>query len=181
MIKDFEEKMRHTLEGLDQSMSKIRTGRAHAPFLEGIVVMAYGQKSTIKQIAAINVQDARTLVVVPWDKGLVSAVNKGIQESDLGLNPVDMGDKIIVPMPILTEERRKDLIKLVKTEGERCRVALRHHRRDILTESKNSLKQKEITEDEDKRLETEVDKIIDRYNKQVDEKMQSKEKELMAV
>ena len=181
MIKDFEEKSRHTLEGLEQSLGKIRTGRAHAPFLEGIQVSAYGQVSTIKQIAAVNVQDARTLVVVPWDKGLVPATTKAIQESDLGLNPIEMGDKVVVPMPILTEERRKDLIKLVRQEGERCRVALRHNRRDTLTTSKNMLKSKEITEDQDKRFEQEVDKIIDRYNKLVDEKIHAKEKELLAV
>jgi len=181
MIKDFESKSSHVIEGLEQSLGKVRTGRAHAPFLEGVLVTAYGQVSTIKQIASVNVQDARTLVVIPWDKGLVSAINKAIVESDLGLNPQEMADKVIVPMPSLTEERRKDLIKLVRQEGERTRVGLRHNRRDILSLAKNMVKNKEMTEDDEKRLEQEVDKMIERFNKLVDEKIQNKEKELLSV
>ena len=181
MIADFDNKCQHTMDGLEQELQKIRTGRAHAGLLDMVNVNAYGQMTALKQVASVSVQDARSLAVTAWDKGLLNAISRAIQESELGLNPSILADKIIVPMPSLTEERRKDLIKLVKQEGERCRVTLRHHRRDLLTTVKLLVKKKEFTEDDEKRLEQNVDKIIDKFSKQVEVIIAMKEKELLSV
>ena len=181
MIKEFDEKCIHTVECLDHELLKIRTGRAHPGLLDNITVSAYGQPTALKQLATVSVADARTLHVTPWDKGVMNAIVKAIQESDLGLNPTTQADKLLVPMPTLTEERRKDLVKVVRHEGERCKVTLRHHRRDILNTVKHGVKQKEMTEDDEKRTEHEVDKLVERYSKIVDTKIGTKEKELLSV
>lgn len=181
MIKAFDEKCSQILEGLDNELQKVRTGRAHPGLLDNVMVSAYGQATLLKQVASVSVSDARTLFITPWDKGMLNAILKAIQESDLGLNPTMQADKLLVPMPSLTEERRKDLIKVVRQEGERCKVTLRHHRRDILTTIKQSVKSKEMTEDDEKRAEQEVDKLVERYSKVVDTKIGAKEKELLSV
>lgn len=180
-MNEFDDKCAQVLQGFDNELQKVRTGRAHPGLLDGVTVSAYGVPTPMKQAASVSIADARTLHVTPWDRGLLSAMSKAIQEADLGLNPTELADKLIVPMPLLTEERRKDLIKLVKQEGERCKISLRHHRREELTAAKNAVKQKDMTEDEEKRHEQEVDKVIERYSKIVDANMASKEKELLAV
>lgn len=180
-MKEFDGKCVQILEGLDSELQKIRTGRAHAGLLDNITVMVYGQPNLLKQVASVGVQDARTLSITPWDKSTLNAIAKAIQEADLGLNPNTMSDKVLVPMPALTEERRKDLIKIVRQEGERCKITLRHHRREVLSSIKSDVKNKVMTEDEEKRAEQEIDKIIEKYTKNVDVKVGTKEKELLSI
>lgn len=176
-----EQKMKKSLESLQADLGKIRTGRAHTGILDHVQVDYYGSMMPINQVANITLLDARTIGVQPWEKPLVAKVEKAIRDSDLGLNPASQGDVIRVPMPALTEERRKDLIKVVKHEGENAKIALRNLRRDANTHLKEALKKKEVSEDDERRAQDEVQKLTDRYVLEVDKLLADKEKDLMAV
>lgn len=179
--KNAEQKMKKTLETLKVDLGKVRTGRAHAGLLDHIVVDYYGTPTPIPQVANVNLVDARTLGVSPWDKKMASAIEKAIRESDLGLNPATQGDIVRVPMPALTEERRKELIKVVRHEGENARVAIRNVRRDANNQLKDLLKQKKVAEDEERRAQDEVQKLTDRHISEIDKLLQQKETDLMAI
>jgi len=176
-----EQKMKKSLESLQADLGKIRTGRAHTGILDHVQVDYYGSMMPINQVANITLLDARTIGVQPWEKPLVAKVEKAIRDSDLGLNPASQGDVIRVPMPALTEERRKDLIKVMKHEGENAKIALRNLRRDANTHLKEALKKKEVSEDDERRAQDEVQKLTDRYVLEVDKLLADKEKDLMAV
>jgi len=177
--KDAEVRMGKSVEALKSELSKLRTGRAHTSLLEHITVEYYGSQVAITQVANISVSDARTLMVSPWEKPMVKAVEKAIMNSNMGLNPATAGDIIRVPLPPLTEERRKDMIRVVRKEGENARVAIRNIRRDVLGDFKTLLKEKEITEDEEHHSQDEVQKITDKYITNVDKILEGKEKDLM--
>ena len=179
--KSAEQKMQKSLEALKVDLSKVRSGRAHTGILDHVTVDYYGAQTPINQVANINLIDARTIGVIPWEKKMANAIEKAIRESDLGLNPMPIGETIRVPMPALTEERRRDLIKVVKHEAEAVRVAMRNIRRDANTHLKDLLKSKEISEDEDRRAQDEIQKLTDRYISEIDKILQVKEAELMAV
>ncbi|MDO8704637.1 MAG: ribosome recycling factor [Sulfuricaulis sp.] len=179
--KDAETRMVKSVETLKSDLGKIRTGRAHPGLLEHIRVDYYGNKSPLSQVANVAVGDARTLTVTPWDKNTVQAVEKAIRESDLGLNPMTAGGVIRVPLPQLTEERRKDLSRHVRSEGENAKVAIRNIRRDSNQHLKDALKKKLITEDDDKRSEEAVQKFTDRFINEVDKLVSAKEKDIMQV
>ena len=179
--KSADQKMDKTVQTLKADLHKIRTGRAHTGILEHLQVDYYGNPTPLNQVANISVLDARTLGVAPWEKNMVSVVEKVIRDSDLGLNPAAVGDVIRVPMPPLTEERRKDLIKVVKKEAENARVAVRNIRRDANHELKELLKAKEISEDDEHRAQDEVQKLTDQHVSQIDEALAAKEADLMAV
>ena len=179
--KDAETRMTKSLETLKGELSKLRTGRAHAGLLEHVRVDYYGNKSPLNQLANISVADARTLTVTPYDKGSTQAVEKAIRESGLGLNPAATGTVIRVPLPSLTEERRKELGKHVRVEGENAKVAVRNVRRDANQHLKDLLKKKQITEDEDKRAEDAVQKATDRFIADIDKLVVTKEQEIMQV
>lgn len=179
--KDADARMTKSLETLQNDLGKLRAGRAHPGLLDQIRVDYYGQRSPLSQVANIVASDARTLTVTPWDKGMVSAIEKAIRESDLGLNPAPAGTVIRVPLPALTEERRKELGKHVRAEGEAARVAIRNVRRDANQHLKELLKKKLITEDEDKRAETEIQKATDKNIAEVDKLVAAKEQDLMQV
>lgn len=176
-----ESRMKKRVETFNTEVSKLRTGRAHPSLLEGVSVLYYGNPSPLNQVANINVEDARTLSVTPWDKGMLQAVDKAIRTSDLGLNPVTTGTVIHVPLPPLTEERRKDLVKLLKGISEDAKVAIRNIRRDANSEIKELLKVKKITEDEERRGEDHIQKLTDRFSAEIDKHAQHKEAELMQV
>ena len=176
-----QERMEKSIESLKQSLSKVRTGRAHPSILQGIHVEYYGSSTPLNQVANIVAEDARTLTVTVFDQSLSPAVEKAIMASDLGLNPMSAGTVIRVPLPPLTEERRKDLVKVVKSEAENGRVAIRNVRRDANNELKNLLKSKDISEDDDQKAKDEIQKITDAAIKDVDTLLASKEKELMEV
>ena len=173
--------MAKSVESLKTDLGKIRTGRAHAGLLDQIKVEYYGAKMPLSQTANISVGDARTLIVTPWDKSAVQAIEKAIRESDLGLNPVTAGQVIRVPLPALTEERRRELSKHVRGEGENAKIAIRNVRRDSNHHLKELLKKKTISEDEDKRAEDSMQKLTDRFITDVDKLVESKEKEIMQV
>ena len=173
--------MGKSVESLKTELTKIRTGRAHPSLLDQISVDYYGSETPINQVANVNVEDSRTLVVTPWEKNMVQAVEKAIMNSDLGLNPATAGTVIRIPMPPLTEERRRDLVKVLKGEAESGRVAIRNIRRDANNDFKDLLKEKEITEDEARNAEDDVQKLTDKYVALVDEVLAAKEKELMEV
>lgn len=179
--KSADQKMDKTVQALNTDLQKIRTGRAHAGILEHLQVDYYGNPTPLNQVANVSVIDARTLGVAPWEKNMVAAVEKVIRDSDLGLNPAAVGELIRVPMPPLTEERRKDLIKVVKREAENARVAVRNIRRDANHELKELLKAKEISEDDERRAHDEMQKVTDRHVAQIDEALAAKEADLMAV
>ncbi|MCE7913314.1 MAG: ribosome recycling factor [Nitrosomonas sp. PRO4] len=179
--KSAEQKMQKSLEALKVDLSKVRSGRAHTGFLDHITVDYYGAATPINQVASINLIDARTIGVVPWDKKMANAIEKAIRESDLGLNPMPLGETIRVPMPALTEERRRELIKVVKQEGEAVRVAMRNIRRDANGHLKELLKSKEISEDDERRGQDDIQKLTDRYITEIDKVLQIKETELMAI
>ena len=179
--KTAEQKMQKTLETLKADLAKIRTGRAHTGILDHVKVSYYGTDMPINQVANVTMIDARTLGVSPWEKKMVGAVEKAIRDSDLGLNPSNMGDIIRVPMPALTEERRRDLIKVVRGEAENARVAVRNVRRDANAALKNLLKDKTVSEDEERRAQEDVQKLTDRFVADVDKLLQVKEAELLAV
>lgn len=179
--KSAEQKMQKSLEAFKVDLSKVRSGRAHTGFLDHVMVDYYGTPTPIKQVANINLIDSRTIGVIPWDKKMANAIEKSIRESDLGLNPMTSGETIRVPMPALTEERRKELIKVVKHEAEGVRVAMRNIRRDANTHLKELLKSKEISEDDERRAQDDIQKLTDRYIIEIDKVLQVKEAELMAV
>jgi ribosome recycling factor len=179
--KDAERRMIKAVETLQHELTKIRTGRAHPTLLDHVMVDYYGTPTPIKQVANIVAEDARTLMITPWEKPMVSAIEKAIQNSDLGLNPSSAGTVIRVPMPALTEQRRKDLVKVVKHEAENARVAIRNIRRDANTDIKDLLKEKEVSEDDARRGEEMVQKLTDKYIANVDKAIEAKEKEMMEV
>ena len=179
--KDAEVRMSKSVEALKSELTKLRTGRAHTSLLEHITVDYYGSEVPINQVANISVSDARTLTVTPWEKQMVSVVEKAIMNSGMGLNPASAGEVIRVPLPPLTEERRKDMIRVVRQEGENARVAIRNIRRDANSDFKSLNKDKEITDDELRQAEDSIQKITDKYIKQVDEILEGKEKDLMEV
>jgi ribosome recycling factor len=179
--KSAEQKMQKSVESLKTELGKIRTGRAHTGLLDHIKVDYYGSLMPINQVANVTLVDAHTIGVQPWEKKMVQTVEKAIRDSDLGLNPVPHGELIRVPMPSLTEERRKDLIKVVHREAEGSRVAIRNIRRDAIASVKDLLKAKEVSEDDDRRAQEEVQKLTDRHIAEVDKLLHVKETELMAV
>lgn len=179
--KTAEQKMHKTVEALKVDLGKVRTGRAHAGILDHVMVDYYGTMMPVNQVANVTLSDARTISVQPWEKKMASVIEKAIRDSDLGLNPSAQGELIRVPMPALTEERRRDLIKVVKTEGESAKVAVRNVRRDANAHLKDELKAKTISEDADKRAEDEIQKLTDRHIAEIDKLIAEKEKDLMAV
>ena len=176
-----EQKMQKSLEALKADLGKVRTGRAHAGLLDHISVDYYGTPMPINQVANVNLIDARTIGVAPWEKKMLGVVEKAIRDSDLGLNPMTVGEVIRVPMPALTEERRRDLTKVVKHEAETARVAMRNIRRDANAHLKELLKEKKIAEDDERRGQDEIQKLTDRHIAEIDKMLQIKEAELMAV
>lgn len=176
-----EHHMQRSLATLHEALTKIRTGRAHTGLLEHITVDYYGCPTPIAQVAQLGVADARTLTVQPWEKKMIAVVEKAIRNSDLGLNPAVNGDIIRIPMPPLTEERRRDLTKVVRSEGEDCKVAIRNLRRDANNKVAALLKEKEISEDDERRSNTEIQKLTDKYIGEVDKQVADKEKEIMTV
>lgn len=178
---DAEERMGKTLEALDVAMKKIRTGRAHPSLLESILVSYYGNDTPLNQVANVSVVDARTLSVTPWEKNMVPEVEKAILKSDLGLNPATAGEVIRIPMPPLTEETRKGYIRQARQEAENSRVSVRNIRRDVLSDFKDLLKEKEITEDDERRAQEAIQKLTDRFVESIDKVLEEKEKDLMEI
>jgi ribosome recycling factor len=176
-----EQKMKKTVETLKSDLAKVRTGRAHTGLLDHITVDYYGTPTPLSQVANVTLIDARNIGVTPWEKKMAGTIEKAIRDSDLGLNPATSGDTVRVPMPPLTEERRKELIKVVRHEGENARVAVRNVRRDAIHQLKDLLKQKKVAEDEERRAQDDVQKLTDRYIAEVDKLLQQKEADLMAV
>jgi len=181
VLSEAKERMEKSLDVLKADLQKIRTGRAHPSILEHIEVDYYGSMTPLTQVANVTAIDARTLSVVPWEKTMNAVVEKVIRDSDLGLNPASVGDQIRVPMPALTEERRKDLVKVVRREAEAAKVAIRNIRRDSNGTLKGLLKDKEISEDDERRSQDEVQKITDKFIVEVDAALASKEKDLLDV
>lgn len=176
-----EKKMKKSLDALHSAFNKIRTGRAHPAILDSVMVNYYGQETPLKQVASVNVEDNRTLTVSPWEKNLVPTIEKAIMTSDLGLNPATSGDVIRVPMPMLTEETRREMVKQAKADAEHGRVSIRNARRDANSMIKELLKEKEITEDDERRGEEDIQKLTDKYIAEVEKMLKSKEEDLMAV
>lgn len=181
ILKDSEERMKKSLQSLDAAFNKIRTGRAHPSILDSIVVSYYGSDLPIAQVANVIVEDARTLMITPWEKKMLSEIEKAIMKSDLGINPSNNGDVIRVPMPMLTEQTRRDYIKQAKGEAENARVAIRNIRRDANTHIKDLLKEKAISEDEERRAEQNIQKMTDNYVAQVEKKLGEKEADLLSI
>jgi ribosome recycling factor len=179
--KSTEQKMQKSVDALKVNLSKIRTGRAHAGILDHVQVDYYGSMVPISQVANVTLIDARTIGVSPWEKKMAQAIDKAIRESDLGLNPTMIGELIRVPMPPLSEERRRELTKVVKSEGEDARVAIRNLRRDANTHLKDLLKHKGVSEDEERRAQDDIQKLTDRFVIEVDKMLQVKEQEIMTV
>jgi ribosome recycling factor len=179
--KSAEQKMQKTVETLKADLGKVRTGRAHTGLLDHIVVDYYGNPTPINQVANLSLLDARTIGVSPWEKKMTSVIEKAIRDSDLGLNPATVGDVVRVPMPALTEERRKDLIKVVRGEAENARVAVRNVRRDANHHLKELVKDKKISEDDERRGEADIQKLTDRHIAEIDKLLHTKEADLMAV
>ena len=176
-----EARMLKSLEALRADLSKVRTGRAHTGLLDHVTVDYYGSPMPINQVANVNLIDARTISVQPWEKKMVQAVEKAIRDSDLGLNPMTQGDVIRVPMPALTEERRRDLVKVIRHEGEAAKVAVRNLRRDANQQVKDLVKAKEASEDDERRAQEEIQKATDRHIADIDKMIAQKEAEIMAV
>lgn len=179
--KSAEQKMQRTIEAFKADLAKIRTGRAHTGLLDHIQVDYYGSPVPIAQVANIGLADARTITVQPWEKKMVGVVEKAIRDSDLGLNPSTMGETIRVPMPALTEERRKELTKVVKSEGEGAKVAVRNLRRDANEQLKKLVKDKAISEDDERRGQDDVQKMTDKFVAEIDRMVAEKDKEIMTV
>jgi ribosome recycling factor len=177
--KESEQRMQRGVEAFKEDLRKLRTGRAHAGLLEHVMVEYYGTNVPVKQTANISVEDARTLVVTPWEKKMVAAVEKAIINAGLGLNPVTAGTVIRVPLPPMTEERRRDLVKVVRQHAESGRVALRNLRREALADLKDLLKEKVVTEDDERRGQDEIQKLTDRYVAAIDALLKDKEAEIM--
>ena len=179
--KTAEQKMKKSLESLKIDLAKVRTGRAHAGILDQVLVDYYGTPTAIPGVASVTLIDARTIGVTPWEKKMTHVIEKAIRDADLGLNPSTTGEIVRVPMPSLTEERRRDLTKIVKGEGENARVAMRNVRRDANTQLKDLLKKKSIAEDEERRAQEDIQKLTDRHIAEIEKTLQAKEAELMAV
>lgn len=179
--KSTEQKMHKSVEAFKTDLAKVRTGRAHTGLLDHITVDYYGAPAPLAQVAKITLVDARTIGVTPFEKKMLQAVEKAIRDSDLGLNPASMGEQIRVPMPSLTEERRKELIKVVRHEAENARVAVRNLRRDAIHHVKEALKKKDISENDERRAQDDVQKLTDRAIAEIDKLLQQKEAELLAV
>ena len=173
-------RMEKSLEALESAFAKLRTGRAHPGILSGVMVSYYGSDMPLNQVASVNVEDSRTLLVQPFDRSMVQAVDKAIREADLGLNPMT-ADVIRVPMPALTEETRKDMQKLARSDAESARVSVRNIRRDMLGDIKKLVKDKEASEDDERRAETDIQKLTDDFIKAIDTRLAKKESELMEV
>ncbi|MFA7095408.1 MAG: ribosome recycling factor [Gammaproteobacteria bacterium] len=174
-------RMAKSIEALRHELMKIRTGRAHTSLLDHITVPYYGSDVPLTQVASVTVLDPRTLGVTPWEKTMVGPIDKAIRASDLGLNPVTVGTLIRVPMPPLSEERRRDMVKVVRHEAEGARVAIRNIRRDAISELKQLLKDKQISEDQERRAQDEIQKLTDKYIAEVDQVLAAKEAELMEI
>ncbi len=181
ILKDAEVRMGKSVEALENEMSRLRTGRAHPSLLEHVRVDYYGSETPLSQVANINTEDARTLTVTPWEQGMVQAVEKAIINSDLGLNPNTAGTIIRVPVPPMTEERRKDMVKVVRGEAENARISVRNIRRDANSDLKELEKEKEISKDELRKSEEDVQKLTDAAIKNVDDVLAKKEEDLMEV
>lgn len=179
--KDTQERMDKSLESLHSAFNKIRTGRAHPSILDAIKVDYYGSDVPIGQVANVNVEDSRTLVVIPWEKTMVPLVEKAIMKSDLGLNPSTAGSNIRVPMPALTEETRKGYIKQARAEAENARIAVRNIRRDANNHLKALMKDKEISEDDERRAQEDIQKVTDKHTAEIDKLLASKEEDLMQI
>lgn len=181
ILKDAEVRMGKSIEALKSEMSKIRTGRAHTSLLDQITVSYYGNETPLNQVANVSVEDARTLSVTPWEKTMVQDIEKAIMSSDLGLNPATSGLTIRIPLPPLTEERRKDMVKIVRAEAENGRVAIRNIRRDANADFKSLLKEKEISEDDERRAEELIQKLTDKKIADIEKILEEKEADLMSV
>ena len=181
VVKDLEGSFTKAIESFKKELSKVRTGRAHPGILDHITVDYYGAQTPLSQVAKVVLIDARTIGVTPFEKKMAQAIEKAIRESDLGLNPASSGETVRVPMPPLTEERRKELIKVVKHEAENARVAIRNLRRDAIQHLKDALKKHEVSENDERRAHDEVQKMTDRHVAEIEKLLQEKEKELLAV
>jgi len=181
ITQDAEQRMKKSIESLKSELTKLRTGRAHTSLLDHVMVSYYGNETPLNQVASVTVSDPRTLTVTPWEQTMVTAVEKAIMQSNLGLNPATSGKAIRVPLPPLTEERRKDMIKVVRHEGENAKVAIRNIRRDANSDLKSLNKDKDITDDELKHAEDVIQKLTDKYVAEVDAVLAVKEKDLMEV
>ena len=179
--KSTEQRMGKSIEAFKTDLAKVRTGRAHTGLLDHVMVDYYGTPTPINQVAKVTLMDARTIGVTPFEKKMSQAIEKAIRDSDLGLNPASSGDSVRVPMPALTEERRKELIKVVKHEAENARVAVRNLRRDAIHHLKEALKKREVSENDERRAQDEVQKMTDRHIAEIDKLLQQKEAELLAV
>jgi ribosome recycling factor len=179
--KNAEQKMQKSLDALKGDLSKVRTGRAHTGLLDHVMVDYYGNQTAIPKVANVTLLDGRTIGISPWEKKMLGAIEKAIRESDLGLNPSTQGDMVRVPMPLLTEERRRELIKVIKHEGENAKVAVRNLRRDANQALKDLLKSKTVSEDQERRAQEDIQKLTDRYIADIDKMLAAKETELMAV
>lgn len=177
---DGESRMQKSIEALEAAFSKLRTGRAHPGILSGVMVSYYGSDTPLNQVASINVEDSRTLLVQPFERSMVQAVDKAIREADLGLNPMT-ADVIRVPMPALTEETRRDMQKIARNDAEQTRISVRNIRRDMLSDIKDLLKDKEISEDDERRATDDIQKLTDKFIATIDSRLEKKESELMEV
>ncbi|SDB88310.1 ribosome recycling factor [Acinetobacter boissieri] len=178
--KDSEQRMQKSIESLEQGFAKVRTGRAHPSILNGVMVSYYGSDVPLNQVASVGIEDSRTLLVQPFERQMVTVIDKAIRESDLGLNPIS-ADSIRVPLPALTEETRRDMQKVARNEAENAKIAIRNIRRDVLGDIKALLKEKEISEDDDRRAGDDIQKITDKYVAEVDKRLAAKEAELLKV
>ncbi|MGZ4959049.1 MAG: ribosome recycling factor [Methylomonas sp.] len=185
MISDIQQdaaaRMVKSIEALQKAFTKIRTGRAHPSLLDQISVTYYGSESPLSQVANVSVEDSRTLKVVPWEKGMIQAIEKAIMSSGLGLNPATQGTVIRIPLPALTEERRRELVKVVKNEAEQGRVAIRNIRRDANAAIKDALKEKLVSEDDARQAEDKIQKLTDQYIKEVEKHLEEKEADLLSM
>jgi len=181
IVQDAGMRMSKTIDSLRQSLGKVRTGRAHPSLLDHLTVDYYGSEVPIAQVANVGVEDARTLTVTPWEKQMVQVVEKAILKSDLGLNPATAGTVIRIPMPALTEETRRGLVKVVRHDGEAAKVAIRNIRRDANSDFKELLKEKEISEDEERKAQEQIQQLTDKYVSEVDKVLAVKETELMEI
>lgn len=181
IIKDADGRMRKSIEAFKTEMAKLRTGRANPSILDHVTVDYYGSRMALNQVASITVSDARTLMIKPYERSMTQPIEKAILNADLGLNPVTAGEVIRVPMPALNEERRRDMIKVVRSEAETARVSIRNVRRDANTLLKDLLKKKDITEDEERRLSDDVQKLTDKFVAEVEQLLSAKETDLMAI
>lgn len=181
ILQDAQTRMNKAIESLQVALAKLRTGRAHPSLLNAVMVPYYGSDVPLTQVANVNVADSRTLTVTPWEKSLVATIEKAIMQANLGLNPASVGETIRVPLPALTEERRKELAKVVKQEGENAKIAVRNIRRDANNQLKDLLKDKAISEDEERRYQDDIQKATDKFIAEIDKLVSEKEKEIMAI